>query len=77
MIRIVSSDLRVMVPKTTQKRWTAIGDAFQRHDKVLGFLEKGKFDCHHDWKHRFKKIRSACAPVLAESCRGAKESVLP
>jgi len=23
--------------------------------KVLGFLEKGKLNCHHDWKHRFKE----------------------
>jgi len=23
--------------------------------KVLGFLEKGKFNSHHDWKHRFKE----------------------
>ena len=23
--------------------------------KVLGFIEKGKFNSHHDWKHRFKE----------------------
>jgi len=23
--------------------------------KVLGFLEKGKLNCHPDWKHRFKE----------------------
>jgi CarD family transcriptional regulator len=23
--------------------------------KVLGFLEKGKLNSHHDWKHRFKE----------------------
>ena len=23
--------------------------------KVLGYIEKGKFNSHHDWKHRFKE----------------------
>src|SRR5437660_9689024 len=24
-------------------------------EKVMGFLEKGKLNSHHDWKHRFKE----------------------
>jgi CarD family transcriptional regulator len=23
--------------------------------KVLGYIEKGKFNSHHDWKHRYKE----------------------
>jgi CarD family transcriptional regulator len=56
MIRIVSSGLRVMVP---QSNANAVGlRAVIRPietGKVLGFLEKGKLNSHHDWKHRFKE----------------------
>ena len=56
MIRIVSSGLRVMVPETNAD---AVGmRAVIRPietGKVLGFLEKGKLNSHHDWKHRFKE----------------------
>jgi CarD family transcriptional regulator len=49
MIRIVSSGLRVMVPQL--RAVIRSNDA----TKVLGFLEKGKLNSHHDWKHRFKE----------------------
>jgi len=56
MIRIVSSGLRVMVPHTNA---LAVGlrSVIRSNDttKVLGFLEKGKLNSHHDWKHRFKE----------------------
>jgi CarD family transcriptional regulator len=56
MIRVVSSGLRVMVP---QSNADAVGlrPVIRNNDttKVLGFLEKGKLNCHHDWKHRFKE----------------------
>ena len=56
MIRIVSSGLRVMVPQTNSE---AVGmrPVIRSIDttKVLGFLEKGKLNSHHDWKHRFKE----------------------
>jgi len=56
MIRIVSSGLRVMVPHTNA---IAVGlrSVIRSNDttKVLGFLEKGKLNSHHDWKHRFKE----------------------
>jgi len=56
MIRIVSSGLRVMVPQSN-----AISVGLRsvirstESGKVLGFLEKGKLNSHHDWKHRFKE----------------------
>ena len=56
MIRIVSSGLRVMVP---QSNATAVGlrsvIRSAESTKVLGFLETGKLNSHHDWKHRFKE----------------------
>jgi CarD family transcriptional regulator len=56
MIRIVSSGLRVMVP---QSNALAVGlrTVIRSNDttKVLGFLERGKLNSHHDWKHRFKE----------------------
>jgi CarD family transcriptional regulator len=56
MIRIISSGLRVMVPHTNA---IAVGlrSVIRSNDttKVLGFLEKGKPNSHHDWKHRFKE----------------------
>jgi CarD family transcriptional regulator len=56
MIRIVSSGLRVMVPQsnaTTVGLRSVIRSA--ESTKVLGFLETGKLNSHHDWKHRFKE----------------------
>jgi len=56
MIRIVSSGLRVMVPHSNA---LAVGlrSVIRSIDasKVLGFLETGKLNSHHDWKHRFKE----------------------
>jgi CarD family transcriptional regulator len=56
MLKIVSTGLRVMVPQTNVtsvglRRVIKSGEA----SKVLQFLEKGKFDSHHDWKDRFKE----------------------
>ena len=56
MIRIVSSGLRVMVPQSnamTVGLRSVIRSA--ESTKVLGFLETGKLNSHHDWKHRFKE----------------------
>ena len=56
MLRITSSALRVMVP---QSNAMAVGlRPVMRNgetSKVLGYIEKGKFNSHHDWKHRFKE----------------------
>ncbi len=56
MVKIISSGLKVMVPSTNA------GSVGLRHVirngetlKVLSFLEKGKPNSHHDWKHRFKE----------------------
>jgi CarD family transcriptional regulator len=56
MLRITSSSLKVMVPRSNAvtvglRPVIRNGEA----DKVLGYLEKGKFNSHHDWKHRFKE----------------------
>ncbi len=56
MLRILSSGLKVMVPQTNA---IAVGlrPVIRSGEtvKVLGYLEKGKFNSHHDWKHRFKE----------------------
>ena len=56
MIRIVSSGLRVMVPQSNAMS-VGLRSVVKTIDtsKVLGFLERGKLNCHHDWKHRFKE----------------------
>jgi CarD family transcriptional regulator len=56
MIRVVSSGLRVMVPQSNAEV-VGLRPVIRTNDttKVLGFLEKGKLNCHHDWKHRFKE----------------------
>jgi len=56
MIRVVSSDLRVMVPQSNAAT-VGLRSVIRSIDttKVLGFLEKGKLNSHHDWKHRFKE----------------------
>lgn len=56
MLRIASSGLKVMVPQMNAmsvglRPVVRSGETL----KVLGFLEKGKFNSHHDWKHRFKE----------------------
>jgi len=56
MLRIFSSGLKVMVPSSN-----AISVGLRpvirniETSKVLVFLEKGKPNSHHDWKHRFKE----------------------
>jgi len=56
LLRIASSGLRVMVPQTNA---ASVGLRHvirsQEADKVLSYLEKGKFNSHHDWKFRFKE----------------------
>jgi CarD family transcriptional regulator len=56
MIRILSSGLRVMVPSSNAPA-VGLRSVIRSNDasKVLGFLEKGKLNSHHDWKHRFKE----------------------
>ena len=56
MIRIISSGLRVMVPSSNAPA-VGLRSVIRSNDasKVLGFLEKGKLNSHHDWKHRFKE----------------------
>ncbi len=56
MIRIVSSGLRVMVPQSNAAT-VGVRAVIRSTEstKVLGFLEKGKLNSHHDWKHRFKE----------------------
>jgi CarD family transcriptional regulator len=56
MIRIVSSGLRVMVPQSNSEA-VGLRSVIRPTEsiKVLGFLEKGKLNSHHDWKHRFKE----------------------
>ena len=56
MLRITSSSLKVMVPRSNAE---AVGlrpvIRNGETEKVLGYLEKGKFNSHHDRKHRFKE----------------------
>lgn len=56
MLRIVSSGLKVMVPRNNAN---AVGlRAVMRSVetiKVLSFIERGNPTSHHDWKHRFKE----------------------
>ncbi len=56
MIRIVSSGLRVMVPQSNAMT-VGLRSVIRsvESSKVLGFLERGKLNSHHDWKHRFKE----------------------
>jgi CarD family transcriptional regulator len=56
MIRVVSSGLRVMVPESNADT-VGLRSVIRSNDasKVLGFLERGKLNSHHDWKHRFKE----------------------
>src|SRR5246127_5202433 len=56
MIRIISSGLRGMVPQSNSEA-VGLRAVIRSNDasKVLGFLENGKLNSHHDWKHRFKE----------------------
>lgn len=56
IIRILSSGLKVMVPRVNAE---AVGlrpvIRSVETTKVLGFIETGKLNSHPDWKHRFKE----------------------
>jgi CarD family transcriptional regulator len=56
MLRISSSALKVMVPRSNAQA-VGLRPVIRNGEasKVLGFIEKGKFNSHHDWKHRFKE----------------------
>src|SRR6201988_5578813 len=56
MLRITSNSLKVMVPRSNADA-VGLRPVIRNGDtcKVLGYLEKGKFNSHHDWKHRFKE----------------------
>jgi CarD family transcriptional regulator len=56
MLRITSSALKVMVPRSNAQA-VGLRPVIRNGEasKVLGFIEKGKFNSHHDWKHRFKE----------------------
>jgi len=56
MLRITSNSLKVMVPRSNAEA-VGLRPVIRNGDasKVLGYLEKGKFNSHHDWKHRFKE----------------------
>jgi CarD family transcriptional regulator len=56
MLRIISSSLKVMVPRSNADA-VGLRPVIRNGDtsKVLGYIEKGKFNSHHDWKHRFKE----------------------
>src|SRR5271155_238085 len=56
MLRITSSSLKVMVPRSNADA-VGLRPIIRNGEtsKVLGYIEKGKFNSHHDWKHRFKE----------------------
>jgi CarD family transcriptional regulator len=56
MLKIFSSGLKVMVPATNAIS-VGLRPVIRNGEtlKVLTFLEKGKPNSHHDWKHRFKE----------------------
>ena len=56
MLRIVSSGLKVMVPQSNIDN-VGLRPVIRNTQAgaVLSYLEKGRSDSHHDWKHRFKE----------------------
>jgi CarD family transcriptional regulator len=56
MLKIFASGLKVMVPASNAIS-VGLRPVIRNGEtlKVLGFLEKGKPNSHHDWKHRFKE----------------------
>jgi CarD family transcriptional regulator len=56
MLRITSSSLKVMVPSSNAET-VGLRPVIRNGEteKVLGYIAKGKFNSHHDWKHRFKE----------------------
>jgi CarD family transcriptional regulator len=56
MLKIFSSGLKVMVPATNAIS-VGLRPVIRNGEtlKVMSFIEKGKPNSHHDWKHRFKE----------------------
>jgi CarD family transcriptional regulator len=56
MVKILASGLKVMVPSSNADS-VGLRPVVRNGEtlKVLTFLEKGKPNSHHDWKHRFKE----------------------
>jgi len=56
MLRITSNSLKVMIPRSNADA-VGLRPVIRNGEtiKVLGYIEKGKFNSHHDWKHRFKE----------------------
>src|SRR5271157_4477163 len=56
IIRILSSGLKVMVPRVNADA-VGLRPVIRSVEtmKVLGFIETGKLNSHPDWKHRFKE----------------------
>src|SRR5437879_12882493 len=67
MLRISSNSLKVMVPRSNA---AAVGPrpVIRNGDtsKVLVYLQRGKFNSHHDWKHRSK---AHSKPISTDSTR--------
>ncbi|HUO36259.1 MAG TPA: CarD family transcriptional regulator [Candidatus Acidoferrum sp.] len=56
MLKILSSGLKVMVPQSNINN-VGLRPIIRNNQagEVLSFLEKGRSNSHHDWKHRFKE----------------------
>ena len=56
MVKILASGLKVMVPSSNADS-VGLRPVVRNGEtlKVLTFIEKGKPNSHHDWKHRFKE----------------------
>jgi CarD family transcriptional regulator len=56
LLKITTNSLRVMVPRSNADA-VGLRPIIRNGEttKVLGYIEKGKFNSHHDWKHRFKE----------------------
>src|SRR6202047_4182327 len=56
MLKMYASGLKVMVPASNAIS-AGLRPVIRNGEtlKVLGFLEKGKPNSHHDWKHRLKE----------------------
>jgi len=75
MCKIVASGLKVMVP---QSNINTVGlrpvIRSNQAEAVLSFLERGRSDSHHDWKHRFKensdKMRTGSLMEVAAVLKG-------
>jgi len=75
MCKIVASGLKVMVP---QSNIDMVGlrpvIRSNQAEAVLSYLERGRSDSHHDWKHRFKensdKMRTGSLMEVAAVLKG-------